>query len=86
MLLCDKEKFIMSSPRTDPTALDTVLPLVQQLTLLDKVRLFEYLLPDIKGGLESAPQQELIQSAMRALEPTFARIWDNEEDSVYDKL
>jgi hypothetical protein len=76
----------MSSSRTDPTAFDTVLPLVRQLTLLDKVRLIEYLLPDIKGGLEGAPHHELIKSAMHASEPTFARIWDNEEDSVYDQL
>ena len=76
----------MSSPRTNPPALDTVLPLVQQLTLLDKVRLIEYLLPDIKGGLEGVPQQELVKSAMQASETTFARIWDNEEDSVYDQL
>ena len=76
----------MSSSRTDTTALDTLLPLVQQLTLLDKVRLIEYLLPDIKGDLEGAPQQELVTSAMQASETTFARIWDNEEDSVYDQL
>ena len=76
----------MSSTRTDPTALDAVLPLVQQLTLLDKVRLIEYLLPAIKGGLEGVSQQELVTSAMQASETTFARIWDNEEDSVYDLL
>ncbi len=76
----------MTPSRTDTTALDTVLPLVQQLTLLDKVRLIEYLLPDIKGGLQGAPQQELVKSAMQASESTFARIWDNEEDSVYDQL
>jgi hypothetical protein len=76
----------MSSSQTDATALDTVLPLVQQLSLLDKVRLIEYLLPDIKGGLAGMPQQELVTSAMQASEPTFARIWDNEEDSVYDQL
>jgi hypothetical protein len=75
----------MSSSRAAPTALDTVLPLVQQLTLLDKVRLIEYLVPDIKGGLEGGPQQELVNSAMQASETSFARIWDNEEDSVYDQ-
>ena len=74
------------SSRTESTTLDTVLPLVQQLTLLDKVRLIEYLLPDIKGGLEDVPHQELVKSAMQASETTFARVWDNEEDSVYDQL
>ncbi len=76
----------MPANRTDTTTLDTVLPLVQQLTLLDKVRLLEYLLPDIKGGLQVAPQQELVRSAMQASETTFARIWNNEEDSAYDQL
>ncbi len=78
----------MQAPTPDTTTLDTVLPLVQQLTLLDKVRLIEYLLPDIKGGLvaEQSANQEFVQSAMRASEATFARIWDNEEDAVYDEL
>lgn len=78
----------MSSSQTDSTMLDTVLPLVQQLTLLDKVRLIEYLLPAIKGGLvtEEAQHQLLVGSAMNASQPTFARIWDNEDDAVYDDL
>jgi hypothetical protein len=78
----------MPSPELDEPTLDTVLPLVQQLTLLDKVRLIEYLLPDIKGGLttDERPNQVLVQSAMQASEATFARIWDNEEDAVYDQL
>jgi len=78
----------MPSPKLDEPTLDTVLPLVQQLTLLDKVRLIEYLLPDIKSGLttDERPSQELVQSAMQASEATFARIWDNEEDAVYDQL
>jgi hypothetical protein len=78
----------MQAPTPDTTTLDTVLPLVQQLTLLDKVRLIEYLLPDIKGGLvaEQSANQELVLNAMQASEATFARIWDNEEDAVYDEL
>jgi hypothetical protein len=78
----------MQAPTPDTTTLDTILPLVQQLTLLDKVRLIEYLLPDIKGGLvvEQSANQEFVRSAMRASEVTFARIWDNEEDAVYDEL
>jgi hypothetical protein len=65
-----------------------VLPLAQQLTLLDKVRLIESLLPEIKGGLAAtqSANQEIVGSAMKASEPTFARIWDNEEDAEYDNL
>ncbi len=28
----------------------------------------------------------LVQSAMKAAEPVFARVWDNDEDAVYDDL
>jgi hypothetical protein len=78
----------MPSPSPDNPTLDAVLPLVQQLTLLDKVRLIESLLPEIKGSLAviQSANQELVGSAMKASEPTFARIWDNEEDAVYDQL
>ncbi|NUM48332.1 MAG: hypothetical protein HUU38_26795 [Anaerolineales bacterium] len=27
-----------------------------------------------------------VREAMKVSEPTFARIWDNEEDAVYDNL
>ena len=78
----------MQPPKGNNTTLDTVLPLVQQLTLLDKVRLIESLLPEIKGGLAAtqSTNQEIVESAMRASEPTFARIWDNEEDADYDDI
>ena len=31
-------------------------------------------------------QRSLTQAAMKLSEPAFARVWDNEEDSVYDQL
>jgi hypothetical protein len=78
----------MRSSKRNTATLDTVLPLAQQLTLLDKVRLIESLLPEIKGGLATAQlaNEEIVGSAMKASEPTFARIWDNEEDAEYDNL
>jgi hypothetical protein len=30
--------------------------------------------------------QKLVQEAMAASEETFGRIWDNDEDAIYDKL
>ncbi|MBX7233663.1 MAG: hypothetical protein K1X65_04710 [Caldilineales bacterium] len=28
----------------------------------------------------------LVQAAMKAAEPAFGRVWDNDEDAVYDDL
>jgi len=30
--------------------------------------------------------QALVQTAMQTSAPTFARVWDNDEDAVYDDL
>jgi len=30
--------------------------------------------------------QQLTRSLMRLSEPAFAKVWDNDEDSVYDNL
>ena len=35
---------------------------------------------------EEASNEALVWSAMRASEAVFARVWDNEEDAVYDLL
>jgi hypothetical protein len=31
-------------------------------------------------------QQAWIKASMKAAEPSFARIWDNDEDAIYDTL
>lgn len=31
-------------------------------------------------------QQAWLQAAMKASEPAFARVWDNDEDAVYDNI
>jgi hypothetical protein len=35
---------------------------------------------------EEASNEALVYSAMKASEATFARVWDNDEDAVYDLL
>jgi excisionase family DNA binding protein len=40
---------------------------------------------DSRNGDEVTDVQ-LRQALMRLSEPTFARVWDNEEDAVYDQL
>ena len=35
---------------------------------------------------EEASNEALVWSAMKASEAAFARVWDNEEDAVYDHL
>lgn len=35
---------------------------------------------------EGLSYQSLVWSAMRASESAFARVWDNEEDAIYDQL
>jgi hypothetical protein len=36
--------------------------------------------------LAQKDEQELLQSAMKMSEKSFDKIWDNEEDAVYDNL
>ena len=35
---------------------------------------------------EETSNETLVWSAMKASEAAFARVWDNEEDAVYDHL
>ncbi len=35
---------------------------------------------------EESSDEALVWSAMKASEAAFARVWDNEEDAVYDHL
>ena len=35
---------------------------------------------------EEPPRQALVWNAMQSSEAAFARVWDNEEDAVYDPL
>ncbi len=36
--------------------------------------------------LAQKEEQKLVQTAMKMSENSFEQVWDNEEDSVYDKL
>ncbi len=31
-------------------------------------------------------EQRITHAAMRASEPSFAQVWDNDEDAVYDRI
>lgn len=35
---------------------------------------------------EEASNEALVYSAMKASEAAFARVWDNDEDAIYDLL
>ena len=35
---------------------------------------------------ETLPDEALVWQAMKSSETSFARVWDNEEDAVYDNL
>lgn len=41
---------------------------------------------DFVDFLAQREDERLIASATKASEPAFARVWENDEDSVYDKL
>ena len=36
--------------------------------------------------LTQKDEQKLVQSAMKMSEKSFEKVWDNDEDAVYDKL
>lgn len=41
---------------------------------------------DFVEFLSQKPDRGLAKMAMRSSEKSFAKVWDNEEDSVYDEL
>jgi hypothetical protein len=41
---------------------------------------------DFVDFLSEREEQNLVDTAMKMSEKAFEQIWDNEEDSVYDKL
>jgi hypothetical protein len=48
--------------------------------LKPNARLLITILPD------EITYEETLVNAMKVSEPSFARVWDNDEDAVYDKL
>jgi ABC-type glycerol-3-phosphate transport system substrate-binding protein len=41
---------------------------------------------DFVDFLTQKEEQKLVQTAMRMSEKSFEKVWDNEEDAVYDEL
>lgn len=41
---------------------------------------------DFVDFLVQREEKKMVQSAMKLSEDAFAKVWDNEEDSVYDEL
>ncbi len=41
---------------------------------------------DFVDFLAQREEQKLVQSAMKLSENSFRKVWDNEEDSIYDEL
>ncbi len=41
---------------------------------------------DFVDFLMQREDQKLVQSAMKLSEDSFAKVWDNDEDAIYDEL
>ncbi len=63
----------------------TELVLIEKIRQLTPQRVAE--IEDFVDFLRTrADQQRLTQAATRVSEPSFATVWDNDEDAAYDKL
>jgi len=58
--------------------------LVEKIKQLPPQRIAE--VEDFVDFLAQREEQKLVQSAMKLSESSFGKVWDNEEDSVYDEL
>jgi len=60
------------------------LSLIAKLKNLPPERVAE--VEDFVDFLRTRDERALERAATRAAEPTFAKIWDNDDDAAYDKL
>jgi hypothetical protein len=58
--------------------------LVEKIKQLPPQRIAE--VEDFVDFLSQREEQKLVQSAMKLSENSFKKVWDNEEDSIYDEL
>ncbi|CAN5549727.1 DUF2281 domain-containing protein [soil metagenome] len=58
--------------------------LVEKIKQLPPQRVAE--VEDFVDFLAQREEQKLVQSAMKLSENSFRKVWDNEEDSIYDEL
>ncbi len=58
--------------------------LVEKIKQLPPQRVAE--VEDFVDFLAQREEQKLVQAAMKLSENSFRKVWDNEEDSIYDEL
>ncbi len=58
--------------------------LVEKIKQLSPQRIAE--VEDFVDFLAQREEQKLVQSVMKLSENSFRKVWDNEEDSIYDEL
>ena len=58
--------------------------LVEKIKQLPPQRIAE--VEDFVDFLAQREERKLVQSAMKLSENSFRKVWDNEEDAVYDEL
>lgn len=58
--------------------------LVEKIKQLPPQRIAE--VEDFVDFLVQREEQKLVQSVMKLSENSFRKVWDNEEDSIYDEL
>ena len=69
---------VMSSVPKDPERL------LEKLRALAPQQLAE--VEDFVDFLQTRAERQLVQAGMKNSEPSFAAVWDNDEDAVYDDL
>jgi hypothetical protein len=74
----------MSQIQAPPT-IEQIKHLACQLSQQDRIALVNELQAQIDAEAISE-DQSLRQAAAKLSEPSFAAVWDNEEDAVYDDL
>lgn len=58
--------------------------LVEKIEQLPPQKIVE--VEDFVDFLMQREEQKIVQSAMKLSEKSFAQVWNNQEDSVYDEL
>jgi len=65
-------------------ALQQVEQVIKKLEHLSPERVHE--VEDFIDFLNQKDQDQLVKAAQMTAEPSFQEVWDNQEDSIYDRL
>ena len=72
-------------PKGRPSTMSaTERTLIEKIRQLSPMRLAE--VEDFVDFLCVREEQRLTQAAAKASEPSFSKLWDNDEDAAYDRL